>query len=155
MAAAAWDSPSTRVLHSIIRPRLPPPPISVNNPSLGGWPRGTRETAGHQDAFWKGSGNNGLWETVWNHGWSGPRQVPSVSNVDSAPAVVVNGPRDEEDILWKGTDGQLCQDCWNGQWNTPHVITGLGELGLAPSLAVWPSGTRETAGQQDVFWRER
>jgi hypothetical protein len=101
-----------------------------SEPSGAAWPQGTRNPAGQQDVFWKGWGNNGLWGASFHpgSGWSGPYPVPNVGNVASAPSVVVNAPRNEEDIWWKGTDGQLYEEYWNGQWNGP-IRVGMGPLG--------------------------
>jgi LasA protease len=124
---------------------------SPYGPSLAIWPSGTRNPAGQQDVFWKGSGNNGLWEAVWNNGWYGPSALPAINNAASAPSAVINAPRDEEDVWWEGTDSQLYIQYWAGQWYGP-VRLGMGPLGSGPSGAVWPSGTRNPAGQEDVFW---
>jgi hypothetical protein len=118
-----------------------------SSPSLAVWPGGTRKTPGEQDVFWKGAGNNGLWEAVWNNGWHGPSPVPGVNNVAGAPSAIVNAARNEEDIFWAGTDGNLWEIEWAGAWTAPHVVAGMGPLGSNPSVAVWPSG------QQDVFWK--
>jgi len=125
-----------------------------SSPSGAVWPSGTRNPAGQEDAFWKGSGNNGLWEGIFNptSGWSGPYNVPGVGNVNSAPSAVVNAARNEEDVWYQGTDGSLYIMYWNGQWNGP-VDLGMGPLGSEPAGAAWPSGTRNPAGQEDVFWK--
>ena len=138
--AGGWSTP-----HAVGMGPLGSEPSAV-------WPSGTRNTPGQQDVFWKGAGNNGLWEAVWNNGWHGPSPVPGVSTVASSPTAVVNGPRNEEDIFWQGTDNQLWVLNWAGGWSTPHAV-GMGPLGSEPSAAVWPSGTRNTPGQQDVFWK--
>jgi hypothetical protein len=104
------------------------PSLTRFHPTAAVWPSGTRNTPGQQDVFWKGAGNNGLWQAVWNNGWHGPSQVPGVSNVASAPTAIVNGPRNEEDIFYKGTDSQLWEITWAGQWYAPHVV-GMGPLG--------------------------
>jgi hypothetical protein len=123
-----------------------------NHPSVAVWPSGTRNSSGQEDVFWKGSGDRRLWEAVMNNGWGGPRSVPGVSNAASAPAAVVNTALDREDIYWTGTDNQLWEEVWAGKWSGSHAI-GMGLLGSAPSVAVWPSVTRNTPGQEDVFWK--
>jgi hypothetical protein len=121
-------------------------------PSVAVWPSVTRNTPGQEDLFWKGSGDSRLWEAVMNDGWQAPRAVPGVTNVASAPAAAVDAARNQEDIYWVGTDGHLWQQAWAGKWSGPEDL-GMGSLGSAPSVAVWPSGTRATPGQQDVFWK--
>ena len=144
-----WISPGhhwpTAFIH--IHDRLPASgPTGSFHPSVAVWPSGTRY-AGQQDVFWHGSGSNGIWEAVWNNGWHGPSPVPGVTNAASSPTAAVNGPRNEEEIFYKGADGQLWEVLWAGRWYAPHAV-GMGPLGSEPSVAVWPSGTRY-AGQQD------
>lgn len=123
-----------------------------SGPSVAVWPSVTRNTPGQQDIFWKGSSDNRLWETVLNNGWRAPSSVPGVDNVASSPAVAVNAALDEEDIYWTGTDSHLWQEIWAGKWSGPYDL-GMGSLGSAPALCVWPSGTRGAPGQEDVFWK--
>jgi murein DD-endopeptidase MepM/ murein hydrolase activator NlpD len=101
----------------------PPPPGALgSDPSLAVWPSGSINTPGQQDVFWKGSGNNGLWEAVWNNGWHGPSQVPGPNNLSGAPTAVVNPARSEEDVYWRGTDGQLWEITWTtAGWGSAHV----------------------------------
>jgi hypothetical protein len=56
------------------------------------------------------------------------RRAVSDPFLASAPSAVVNGPRNEEGIWWKGTDNQLYEEYWNGQWNGP-IRVGMGPLG--------------------------
>lgn len=121
-------------------------------PGVAVWPSITRNNPGQQDVFWKGSGDDRLWEAVMNSGWRAPSPVPGVSNVASAPAAVVNSALNQEDIFWTGTDGHLWQEVWVGEWAGPDELA-MGSLGSAPSVAVWPSATRNTPGQLDVFWK--
>ena len=99
-----------------------------SSPSVAIWPNGKRNPAGQQDLFWKGSGNNGLWEAIWNNGWHGPTAVPNVNNVASAPTAIINAPQDSEQIFWKGTNNQLWEMVWAGHWSGPFQI-GTGPLG--------------------------
>ncbi len=119
-------------------------------PSLAVWPSITRNPPGQEDLFWKGSGDNRLWEAVKNDGWQGPFSVPDVDNVASAPTAAVNAALNEEDIYWTGTDGHLWGETWAGEWSGPYELQ-MGSLGSAPSLAVWPGPTRP--GQEDLFWK--
>ena len=123
-----------------------------SGPGLAVWTSLTRNRPGQQDIFWKGSGDNRLWETVLNDGWRAPSPVPGVSNVASTPAAVVNAALDQEDIYWTGTDSHLWQEVWAGEWSGPHDL-GMGSLGSAPTVAVWPNGMRGAPGQEDVFWK--
>jgi hypothetical protein len=121
-------------------------------PGLAVWPSITRNNPGQQDVFWKGSGDNRLWEAVMNNGWRAPVPVPGVGNVASAPAAIVSSGLNQEDIFWTGTDGHLWQEVWAGEWAGPDELA-MGSLGSAPSVAVWPGETRNTPGQLDVFWK--
>jgi hypothetical protein len=123
-----------------------------NHPSVTVWSNGTRNSPGQEDVFWKGSGDSRLWEAVMNNGWKAPRSVPGVSNAASVPTAVVNSALDREDIYWTGTDNQLWEKVWAGKWSGSHAL-GMGSLGSAPSAAVWLSVTRNTPGQEDVFWK--
>jgi hypothetical protein len=123
-----------------------------NHPSVAVWPSGTRNSTGQEDVFWKGLRNNRLWISVMNNGWQGPRSVPGVNNVASAPAAVINAALNREDIYWTGTDNQLWGDVWAGKWSRPQALE-MGSLGSAPSVAVWPSITRNAPGQEDLFWK--
>jgi hypothetical protein len=129
---------------------------AANHPAVAVWPSGTVNPAGQQDVFWKGYGNNSLFEAVWSPttlAWSPWRNISSVNNESGSPAVAVNAPMDQEEVFWKGTNGGLWEIYWdrNG-WHGP-VDNGMGPLGSDPSVAVWPSGTVNPAGQQDVFWK--
>jgi hypothetical protein len=121
-------------------------------PSVAVWPSITRNNPGQQDVFWKGSGDNRLWEAVMDSGWRAPAPVPNVSNVASAPAAIVDSALNQEDIFWAGTDGHLWRERWAGEWAGPDELA-MGSLGSAPSVAAWPGETRNTPGQLDVFWK--
>ncbi len=112
-------------------------------PSVTVWPNG------QQDVFWKGA-DNSLWEAVWNNGWHGPYRI-GMGPLGSLPTVVANPARSEEDVYWKGADGNLWSAVWSYSsswpgWHGPF-FDGMGPLGSAPSVTVWPNG------QQDVFWK--
>ncbi len=57
-----------------------------------------------------------------NDGWQGPRSVPGVSNVASAPAAQVNGVSDQEEIYWTGTDHRIWMEMWAGSWVGPYKL---------------------------------
>jgi hypothetical protein len=101
-------------------------------PSATSWPSATRDPAGQQDVFWHGGpGNNGIWGADWSPSvkhWVGPDEVPGLSNALSSPSVVVNATRDEEDIVYEGSNKQLWEVVWAGNWSGPTQI-GMGPLG--------------------------
>lgn len=63
----------------------------------------------------------------------------------SAPSAVVSGS--QQQVYWAGTDGNLWETWYSGNWNGPAevVTTGYGSMGTAPSAAAFDS-------QTDVFW---
>jgi hypothetical protein len=123
-----------------------------DRPSLVVWPSASRRAAGTEDLFWKGSRDNRLWEAMKNRGWRGPFSVPGVRNVASPPTVGVNAALNQEDVYWTATDDHLWEDTWAGKWSGAHDLE-MGSLGSAPSVAVWPSLTRNPPGQEDLFWK--
>ena len=97
-----------------------------SEPALAVWPNN-----GQQDVFWKGYGDNRIWEAVWNNGWHGPSPIPGLTNAESAPTVAVNTARNEEDVYHKGTDGTLWVEVWqpaNG-WLPAHPVANMGTPG--------------------------
>jgi hypothetical protein len=96
-------------------------------PALTVWPNN-----GQQDVFWKGYGNDKIYEAYWNNGWHGPFvDPPGVTNAASAPTATVNTARSEEDVFWKATDGTLWEEVWSESagWLGAHQIANMGTLG--------------------------
>lgn len=52
----------------------------------------------------------------------------------------------EQDVFWKGADGNLWEGFYAGGWHGANYV-GMGPLGSSPTVAVTPTG------EQDVFWR--
>ena len=107
--------------------------------------------------------------TIYDSGWkvtdpqgNGPGPIsgwlhnPGVAAPETAgPSVAVwpNSPG-QQDVFWKGADGNLWEGVWNNGWHGPTDIkntkTGqqMGPLGSEPTVAVNPA-----RGEEDVFWK--
>ncbi len=78
-------------------------------------------------------------------GWHGPVQMPGVTTVAGTPYPVSWGVGNEE-VFWKGTDGNLWQDYYVNGW------VGAESLGDGP-LGSDPQPMSFGVGLLDVFWR--
>jgi hypothetical protein len=128
------------------------------HPAAAIWPGGP--TSGQIDVFWKGSGTDAIWEGVYGEigymwGWRGPDPVPQTSGVVGSPAVAVNSAFGQEEVFWRNQSNQLQEVFWDQSgWHSEGVIPSEVPLDSDPAVAVWPSGTRNQAGEQDVFWNK-
>ncbi len=71
--------------------------------------------------------------------------IPELGKLGSAPAVTVR-PDGEQDVFWRGTDGELWEAWYTDQWHQP-IRLGTGRIGSAPT-----AGT-DGSGNVFVFWR--
>jgi hypothetical protein len=86
-----------------------------SQPSVTVWPN----SPGQQDVFWEGTDGN-LWEAYWNNGWHGPYDTRNTSNgaqmgpLGSSPMAATNPALGQENVFWRGTDGDLWGTFWSG-----------------------------------------
>ena len=107
--------------------------------------------AGHIDAFWEGEDQN-LWYAAFSAGWfgGGSWSVPvslGMGPLGSEPGAASPAPG-LIDVFWKGSDGGLWVDRYNGRWSGPTPLDS-GAVGGNPVVA--------SAGQgsDTVFWRDQ
>jgi hypothetical protein len=102
---------------------------------------------GNEYVFWKGTGNNQLFQSYFNGSWHGPQEIKGMGPLGSEPAVAISGlahsgPYFYQYVFWKGTDGHLWYAVWSGAWHGPYDL-GMGTLGSGPSAT--------SNGQGDVI----
>lgn len=107
--------------------------------------------AGHIDAFWEGEDQN-LWYAAFSAGWfgGGSWSVPvslGMGPLGSEPGAASPAPG-LIDVFWKGSDGGLWVDRYNGRWSGPTPLDS-GAVGGNPVVASAGQGT------DTVFWRDQ
>jgi hypothetical protein len=126
--------------------------------TMGSPPTVAANPSGEQFVFWKGSGNEDIWEAFWDgKGWNIHQDIGSFLNVSSMhvagqPAAVwyVKDGHAVQDVYWRGSlDGALYH-AWYTQsfWHGPEVVPNTSVMGSDPAVAVW--GSLPHIG---VFWQ--
>jgi hypothetical protein len=104
------------------------------------------------DTNWKvtdPNSNGGGWSVLgWLHNptWPIASQPPGGTQA-AGPSVAVWPNNGQQDVFWKGTDGNLWEAVWNNGWRGPFD-DGMGPLGSEPSAVVNPARCED-----DVFWK--
>jgi len=116
----------------------------VSNPSLISWGPGMME------AFWEGADQN-VWQSTYTGGWfgNGTWSTPvslGLGPLGSAPSAASPGPG-LTDLFWKGSDGAMWVDRYDGGWSGPMPLNS-GPVGGNPvTISAQP-------GADTVFWRD-
>ena len=107
----------------------------------------TNPARNEEDVFWEGMDSQ-LYEAYYSNSkanWFFVSPVkPLMGPLGSEPAVAAwpaGGQAGQQDVFWKGTNGQLWEASWsNGTWTQPHEPFSSGTLGSAPAVVVNPCG---------------
>jgi hypothetical protein len=71
----------------------------------------------------------------------------TLTPTDGATLGVASHANGEQDVFWKGSNGNLYEAFYSAGWHGPYNL-GMGPLGSPPTVAVVPS-----TGAQYVFWK--
>jgi hypothetical protein len=87
-----------------------------------------------------------LWEKWYgDERWTRAFEVRKAGLIGSAPSVAIHSDG-EQDVFWRGSNGNLYEIRFNGTWSAPENLGG-GQLSSVPSAGA------DAAGNDYVVWR--